>query len=154
MRDRPPARHPGPALAVRRVERAQEGEAALALRHRVFCHEQGVPAWLDRDGRDDDALHLVAVEDDVVVGTCRLVVDDDIAKLGRLAVERVRRRRGAGSALLDAAEREARAAGARRIVLHAQSHAQSLYGAAGFVDHGPPFVEAGIEHVRMEKRLA
>ena len=33
-----------------------EREAALALRHRVFCEEQGVARELEVDGRDDEAL--------------------------------------------------------------------------------------------------
>ena len=64
------------------------------------------------------------------------------------------RRRGIGAALLAAGEAEARAAGAERIVLNAQTQALGLYTAAGYEAQGEPFMEAGIEHVRMERRLA
>ncbi len=48
------------------------------------------------DGRDAQALHLVALEPDGqrVIGTLRLLVDADRAKVGRVAVEREWRRRG------------------------------------------------------------
>jgi len=131
-----------------------EREAALALRFRVFCEEQGVDIDLEADGRDREALHVVAVSEGEVVGTCRLVMDDGTAKLGRMAVEPRERGRGVGAALLTGAEAEARAAGARRIALHAQTYAQALYARGGFQPSGEPFDEAGIEHVRMEKRLA
>ncbi|MDQ3647327.1 MAG: GNAT family N-acetyltransferase, partial [Actinomycetota bacterium] len=74
--------------------------AALSLRERVFAGEQGVDPSADRDGRDHEALHLVALEGGDVVGTCRLVLDGARARLGRLAVTRSRRRAGIGAALL------------------------------------------------------
>ena len=49
--------------------------------------------------------------------------------------------------------REARAAGARRIGLHAQTDALGLYERAGFTPYGERFEEEGIEHLGMEKRL-
>jgi predicted GNAT family N-acyltransferase len=139
---------------VRAARNPDEIAAALELRERVFYEEQGVPVAADRDGRDTDALHLVAVEEGRVIGTCRLVFDGGAAHLGRMAVERSRRGRGVGAALLREAEREARGAGAKRIALHAQTYAKSLYAQGGFVERGREFVEEGIEHVPMEKRLA
>ena len=62
------------AIDVRRSRDEQEIAAALALREEVFCGEQGVTLAGDRDGRDDEALHLVAVADGVV-GTCRLLIE-------------------------------------------------------------------------------
>ena len=141
-------------LEVRRTREADERSAALALRHAVFCAEQGVPVALEVDGRDDGAVHLVAIEAGDVVGTCRLVYDGMTARLGRLAVAASARGRGLGTALVAEAEEQARAAGARRLALSAQAHATRLYAGRGFVPRGAPFQEAGIEHVRMEKRLA
>jgi len=128
--------------------------AALSLRERVFAGEQGVDPSADRDGRDHEALHLVAVEGKDVVGTCRLVLDGARARLGRLAVSRSRRRAGLGAALLAEADRQARSAGARRIELHAQLPARELYVRDGYREQGEVFVEEGIEHVAMAKRLA
>jgi predicted GNAT family N-acyltransferase len=128
--------------------------AALDLRKRVFAVEQGVDPAADRDGRDHGALHLVAVDDGEVVGTCRLVMHGARARLGRLAVMASRRREGLGAALLAEADRQARAAGARLIDLHAQLPARELYLRGGYVERGAVFVEEGIEHVAMDKRLA
>jgi ElaA protein len=139
-------------VLVRRPDPAQRDDA-LSLRHRVFCVEQGVPLGMELDGRDDEALHLVALDGDAVIGTVRLVLDGPTAKLGRLAVARSARGRGIGSALVREAVREARDAGARRIALHAQVDARVLYEREGFAPYGPPFTEAGIAHVSMEKRL-
>jgi predicted GNAT family N-acyltransferase len=141
-------------LEVRPARSPKEVADALHLRERVFAGEQGVPVAADRDGRDSEAAHLVAVEGGGVIGTCRLVFRGRVARLGRLAVEPDWRGRGVGAALLDEAERCARDAGADRIDLHAQTAARSLYARGGYVERGEEFVEEGIEHVAMEKSIA
>ena len=139
---------------IRRVRSEAELHAALALREAVFCGEQGVTLAGDQDGRDREAVQLIAVEDGAVIGTCRVLVQDGDAKFGRLAVRRDRRGRGIGSALLQAAEAEAVAAGARRMGLAAQTSAMGLYAAAGFSPYGAEYEDEGIPHRNMEKALA
>jgi predicted GNAT family N-acyltransferase len=138
---------------VRPARDEDEVRAALALRHEVFVGEQRVPVEEEVDRHDATALHLVAVEDGRVVATCRLVGEGETVKLGRMAVARSARRRGLASALLAEGEARARAQGASRIALAAQTGARSLYEQAGYTPYGERFVDAGIEHVMMEKRL-
>jgi predicted GNAT family N-acyltransferase len=141
-------------MEVRRPRDDDELAAALAVREEVFCGEQGVPLEADLDGLDDEAVHLVAVEGEVL-GTCRLLIEPGgTAKFARLCVRASARGRGVARALLDAAEAEARAAGARRIGMHAQTDALPLYERAGYTTYGERFDEEGIEHVGMEKQLA
>jgi ElaA protein len=162
---------------VRRLSGRDEMRAALALRHEVFCVEQGVPEHEEVDGRDDDGLHLVAVQPDdaaadvdsererasgrraggmaagELIGTCRLLLVGPTVQFSRLAVRSSARRRGIATALLELAEVEARAARASRLVLHAQTYAQGLYEHAGYRPRGRVFVEANIAHIAMEKQL-
>jgi predicted GNAT family N-acyltransferase len=142
------------SVEIRRVRSGTERDAALTLRHEVFCVEQGVPPGDEQDGRDPEGLHLVALEGDRVLATCRLVFAGGTVQFSRLAVEPEHRRRGIATRLLAAADSESRSAGARRIVLHAQTYARGLYTSQGYRTRGSPFFEAGIEHVAMEKRLA
>lgn len=132
----------------------EELRAAFDLRFAVFCGEQGVPVELELDEHDADALHLVAVEDGRVLSTCRLVKTGDTVKFGRLVVARDARRRGIAAAMLGEAERRARAWGAHRLVLSAQTYAMPLYEDAGYVAFGDTYDDAGIEHISMELRLA
>ena len=129
-------------------------DAALGLRERVFCGEQGVSLEADRDGRDREAVHLVAICEDRVIGTCRLLFRGREARLGRLAVEPDERGRGVAAAILQEADRVSAATGADRISLHAQTYALDLYIRDGYRERGGHFMEEGIEHVAMEKRLA
>ena len=138
---------------VRRARNRRELLAALALRHDVFCVEQGVPEHEELDGRDHEGIHLVAVENGDLLGTCRVLMVGSTAQFSRLAVRTTARRQGIATALLEAADIEARAGGARRLVLHAQTYARELYEHAGYHPRGRLFWEAGIEHVAMEKLL-
>jgi predicted GNAT family N-acyltransferase len=150
----PAGRYGRAAMEVRPARDSHEVDQALRLRERVFCGEQGVTPAAERDGRDGAALHLVAVDEGVVVGTCRLTFSGRVGSLGRLAVDRGHRRRGIGAELVAESERAARVEGARRIALHAEVGARGIYDAAGYVQLGEPFVEEGIDHVTMEKQLA
>jgi predicted GNAT family N-acyltransferase len=138
---------------VRRVDGEEEMEAALALRHQVFCVEQGVPAHEEVDGRDPEGIHLVAVSNGAMLGTCRVLMVGTTAQFSRLAVRASARRQGIATALLQAADSETRAANGRRLVLHAQTYARELYENAGYKPRGRAFREAGIEHIAMEKQL-
>jgi predicted GNAT family N-acyltransferase len=138
---------------VRQARGRRELAQALELRHEVFCVEQGVPEHEELDGRDGDGIHLVALEQGRLVGTCRLLLVGRTAQFSRLAVRADARRRRVATALLEVAETETRAAGGRRLVLHAQTYARSLYENAGYRARGSAFREAGIEHIAMEKEL-
>ena len=129
--------------------------AALDLRERVFAVEQGVDPAADRDGRDHEALHLVAMDGDQVIGTCRLVFNGLARAPGPTG----------GAALAAPARGWAQrcsprptarpaTAGATSIDLHAQMPARELYLRDGYSERGDVFVEEGIEHVAMDKRLA
>jgi predicted GNAT family N-acyltransferase len=143
-----------PGVTVRRAER-DELPAILALRHQVFCVEQGVPEDLERDERDRSALHLVALSGLRVVGTCRLTRGSGQGtwRLGRMAVAADWRGRGVGEALMARAHAEAGRAGARRIALAAQVAVRGFYERLGYEARGETFTEAGIEHIAMTRSL-
>ena len=138
---------------IRPARDRSEVDAALALRYDVFCVEQGVSLDEERDGRDDEALHLVVVDGGAVVGTCRLLAEGSEVKLGRMAVAASHRGRRLAAALLVEADAQARELHAGRIVLAAQVTAQAVYGRAGYVPYGDVFLDADIEHVMMSKAL-
>ena len=70
-------------MDVRLARNPEEVDDALRLREQVFSGEQGVPLAADRDGRDGEAAHVVALERGRVIGTCRLVFRAGTARLGR-----------------------------------------------------------------------
>ena len=124
----------------------------MAVRNAVFVDEQGVPADLEADGRDPDAVHFLAMDaGGNPIGTARLLADGQI---GRIAVLPAFRRRGIARRLLGAALDAARVRGDRSVWLHAQIDAQALYLQAGFRIVGERFMEAGIPHIPMHRDLS
>lgn len=141
-------------VTVRPAGSPAELAAAMELRERVFCGEQGVAPELEFDGLDDACRQILALDEAGVVATCRLRETDQGPKLERMAVEPRLRGLGVGARLLDGAERIARDGGAQRLALHAQTRVSGFYRRAGYEAVGDPFLEVGIEHVRMSKALA
>jgi predicted GNAT family N-acyltransferase len=130
-------------------------ELALAVREHVFCEEQGVSRELEIDGLDDACLHLLALAPDGrrAIGTLRLHIVGEVARIGRLAVVRNCRRRGVGARLLALALARAREEGCSRARLASQLQAMSTYEKAGFGVESETFEEAGIAHVWMGMQL-
>lgn len=122
-----------------------------AVRDVVFVGEQQVPVEIERDALDASCAHVLARDaDGRPVGTGRLSPD---GRIGRMAVLREWRGRGVGRAMLLRLLEEARARGLSEVHLHAQVDAEAFYAADGFLPVGERFVEAGIQHQAMRRRL-
>lgn len=138
------------AFFIDEVSGAAEMEAALAIRHAVFCIEQGVAKQEEFDGRDGDCRHYLARLDGRPVGVARTrPLGAAEAKIERVAVLRDLRGRGIGRALMERTIDDLARSGTARILVHAQCHAESFYASLGFAADGDAFEEAGIPHVRM-----
>ena len=142
------------SLTIRSSIEPRDLEAAMAVRWPVFVEEQGVPPEEERDSSDLVSVHALAEINGHVVGTGRLVLEgDDAGHIGRIAVLPAWRRRGIAGRIVTALEVEAAQRGIQEVALHAQTYVQELYGKLGYVVSGPGFLEAGIDHVPMVKRL-
>jgi predicted GNAT family N-acyltransferase len=139
------------------IEQRDPMRAALDLRRAVFCDEQGVPLEeeLDEHDRSDrDAVHALAYEGSVVLGTGRFYESSPgCAQIGRMAVALPSRGRGVGSAILEALMMEAQRRGFERAALLAQVHAIPFYERHGYVVAGDPVLDGGIFHRPMERGL-
>lgn len=130
---------------------ADAAESVMPVRETVFVHEQGVPQELERDEHDPVCRHAVArTSAGEVVGTGRLLPDGHI---GRMAVLRPWRSTGVGGRILEALVAEARARGMCEVMLNAQLTAEDFYRRHGFTAEGEVFMDAGIEHRAMLRRL-
>jgi predicted GNAT family N-acyltransferase len=125
----------------------------LALRRAVFVDELGVPRDVDDDGRDEGCTHFLAWVNGVPIATARMREVDGAAKGERLAVLEDFRGHGAGRILMDVLEANARAAGLRTVLVHAQEPVVPFYERLGYAVCGERFVEAGIPHLPMRKSV-
>lgn len=120
------------------------------IRYAVFILEQGIDEAIDLDQKDADAVHVLVRWGQRFVGTGRMLADGHI---GRLAVLKEFRGKGIGAQAVNALVAEAKRRGMQRVFLGAQMHAVDFYKKLSFSEYGVPFLDAGIEHIHMEKRI-
>lgn len=124
---------------------------AQAVRYEVFVVEQKVPLDMEWDEMDRVCVHALAYDENgTAVATGRLLPDGHI---GRMAVRKSARGKGIGAAILMALIGEAQKRGDRAVMLNAQTHAEAFYQRYGFTREGEEFMEAGIPHICMRRRL-
>jgi predicted GNAT family N-acyltransferase len=126
-------------------------EDASRVRFTVFVEEQCVPPEIELDEWDSASDHALATDETrKVIATGRLLPDGHI---GRMAVLREWRGQGIGAAILTALLNRAAERRMTRVMLNAQTHARGFYSRFGFTQTGAEYMEAGIPHVAMERRL-
>ena len=120
------------------------------IRFEVFVDEQNVPEDLEIDGLDDDAKHVLAYIDGKPIGTGRILSDGHI---GRVAVLKKYRGLGIGNSIMKVLIKWAQQNKFEKLWLSSQWHAHSFYLGLGFVCEGDIYEEAGIDHIKMFRRL-
>lgn len=140
------------SVRVQRVEDEAALAEALEIRRVVFVVEQAVPLEEDLDAHDrlgSEAVLVLARLGERAVGTGRLLG----SKVQRMAVLGEARGAGVGAAILETLARIALERGLEELVLEAQVHAIPFYERAGYVAEGEEFLDVGIPHRRMRRRL-
>lgn len=116
--------------------------------------EQGVTEDEEYDGRDSDSLHIVVKDGEKVIGTARVqFLTDRQAKIERMAILKPFRRKGIGSRIMAFLDEELRNRQVEHVVLHAQCPVVAFYRSCGFKETGSAFWEAGIKHIKMQRRI-
>jgi predicted GNAT family N-acyltransferase len=126
---------------------------ALKIRHLVFVNEQHVPLELEIDN-EERADYFVGYLDQTPVATARVTSQKDGAwHIQRVAVLIEYRQRGFASQILRYIEQVARKEQVPYLTLGAQDQAQGFYLKLGYQVIGDGFVDAGIKHHQMNKKL-
>lgn len=125
----------------------------LALRQAVFVVEQDC-AYLDADGADQKALHLLGWTSPDTLGLYLRVLPPDpehpTPRIGRVITHPSVRGTGLGRPLMNEGLRRTWARfGDVAITLSAQSHLSAFYQSLGFVQSGEGYLEDGIPHIPM-----
>lgn len=147
----------------------------LKARSQVFVVEQNCP-YQDMDEVDFDCLHLVAHQNEALVGYCRIIPPEfnklksnlsvadptikasntDMSAIGRVLVLPEHRGEGLSRQMMTHAIAHCRKKyGKKRpIIISAQAYLLSFYESLGFVPEGDHYLEDNIEHVKMVLHVA
>ncbi|NQV38911.1 MAG: GNAT family N-acetyltransferase [Candidatus Marinimicrobia bacterium] len=135
-------------ITIKRIETAEEMQAAHQIRKNVFVEEQGVSLREEIDKFEDESIHILASINGNPVGTARWRTTEKGLKLERFAVIKKYRTAGIGKTLLEFCLVEN--AHISHIYLNAQLTVIGFYQKYGFIEVGEEFSEAGIMHRQME----
>lgn len=120
------------------------------IREKVFIEEQKVTPQLEWDGKDEEAIHFLAYQDEKAIGCARAFVIENHMQLGRMAVLKEYRNNGIGSFLIEKAITTAKLNQLSKISISAQCHAIDFYKKFGFEVTSEIYLDAGISHQDME----
>lgn len=141
-------------VIVKIVTYSVEIKAINKIRSEVFQVEQGIAKELEFDGLDEIATHLLAYLENQPVGTARIrQIDNKTAKIERLSVFPLARRKGIGKKLMAKAIEFATRQNYHIVVVNAQKYIKNFYQELGFEQVGNIFIEANIPHIKMTKKL-
>lgn len=125
----------------------------LMERVNVFVVEQTCP-YAEIDHRDQEALHLIAKENDTIVAYCRIFQNGIMykeASIGRILVTQAGRKKGYGKMLLIKALEKLSELGETSVKIQAQAYLKSFYESFGFKAVSDVYDEDGIPHLDMVK---
>ena len=141
----------------------------LKARSQVFVVEQNC-VYQDMDDVDFDCLHLVAHQNAVLVGYCRIIPPEfnkvrpktaeskalgPMPSIGRVLIMPEHRGDGLARDIMTQAIKVCRKKyGKKPIIISAQTYLLGFYESLGFVVDGEGYLEDGIEHVTMILSLA
>lgn len=125
----------------------------LRLRSSVFVVEQSC-AYLDLDGKDDLATHLVGYQKKKIIVYSRIfalgVIEKNYARIRRIVTRKKNRGKGIGYNLVQKSIQFCKEKFGNKIIkISAQVYLKNFYNQCGFVEKGKIYMEDGIPHCAM-----
>ncbi|MGO4919980.1 GNAT family N-acetyltransferase [Maribacter spongiicola] len=127
----------------------------LQLRSDIFVVEQDC-VYLDLDGKDEKAIHVIGLKDAKVVAYTRIFKPGDYfdqASIGRVAVHKEYRKYGYGKVIIQESIQAVKELfNTNEILISAQAYLEKFYNDLGFKTIGDGYLEDGIPHIKMFKK--
>ena len=132
----------------------QELYAILQLRSEVFVVEQDC-VYLDIDGKDQKALHILGYKDEKLVAYTRIFKAGyyfEETSIGRVLVRFNERKFKYGYTIMEASIAAIKTHYNETLIrISAQSYLRKFYNNLGFKEVGEEYLEDGIPHINMIK---
>ncbi len=127
---------------------------SLFIREEVFIKEQNIPKEIEIDNKENQATHYTGYNKDQPLTTLRVIkINDQTAKLQRIATLKEYRQNGYAEALIKFVLADLKDQGFREVLIGAQSYKIPYYEKIGFKVISEEFMEANIPHKKMSITL-
>jgi len=131
-----------------------EYEEAVALRDEVLRKPLGLSYDPTELAGEKDSFHFALREGTELVACLVLKpLNEHCIKMRQLAVRESYQGKGVGRELVNYAESFAKGRGNEEIVLHARETVRGFYEKLGYEAEGDSFIEVGLPHLAMRKKL-
>lgn len=143
-------------MKYKRISEKSDLDIAFDIRIKVFVEEQECTLEEEFDEYDHleaDVDHILVYHDQQPVGTGRVRIVGDTAKLERICLLVSHRDIGLGKVVVSSLEEIAKSKGYSKAKLHAQTVAEGFYKKLGYKTNSEIFMQANIPHILMIKNL-
>lgn len=130
-----------------------EHEQARDLRDEVLRKPLGLRLEENEWRHDKDAIIIAGFEEKKLLATCMLIPHRMQMQMRQVAVSPALQGKGVGSAMMLFCEEHARTLGLTEIYAHARCTALAYYERNGYIPEGEEFLEQGIPHIMVRKKL-
>jgi ElaA protein len=135
---------------------AKETYQLLKLRSEVFVVEQNC-VYLDPDGKDLIAYHILIYEQDELLGYARILPPSSLnhpSSIGRVVVDKKHRGSKFGQELMNyCIQHSIHLFKSKEIVISAQAYLIRFYSNLGFIVQGDGYLEDNIPHIKMHYKV-
>lgn len=127
---------------------------SIELRYSILRKPLGMVYTPEQLAAEFDQFHFVAKINQEVVGVIVLQkLENNIAKMRQVAIDNKLQRKGVGTKMIDYVENWCKINEVQKITLHARENAIPFYEKLNYYKVGNPFVEVGLNHSEMEKKI-
>lgn len=134
-----------------------EHDEMIRLRNKILREPFGIRFTEEEMAREphDILLGCYLSEGENLIGCCVLsTVGEKIFQLRQMAVKEPYQKKGIGKEILSFAEQVTKEKQFDAIILHAREWAVDFYRKAGYTIISDEFIEVGIPHYEMQKKIA
>ena len=145
-------------LIIRKIDEPKDFLKIFELRIEVFIFEQNCPIEEEFDTYDNlnsDSVHFILEDNGECIGTARIVkFEKNKFKIQRVCIKKSKRKLSFGSKLMDKLHQYLIDLNVGTIEISAQTSALKFYRNLGYFEKGSVYTEAGLEHIKMVKKLS
>jgi N-acetylglutamate synthase-like GNAT family acetyltransferase len=142
-------------MIIKSPQNTQEFFDYYNLRWRILRAPLNQPKGSEKDEYENQAIHIIAVEEDKIIGCGRAHFNTkQEAQIRFMAVEDQWQGKGIGKMILDELEKRVLKKGAKKIILHARENVIKFYQKNGYIVIKPSHTLFGkVKHYLMIKNI-
>ena len=145
------------ALIIREINNSDDLIKIFKLRIEVFTFEQNCPIEEEFDFYDNlnsGSTQFIVEKNSECIGTARITYYSiDKIKIERVCIKKDKRELNVGTELMKRMHNKLINDDVRIVEISAQISAINFYKKLGYIEEGDKYIEAGIEHIKMKKKL-